>query len=184
LLRDWKENNKSNRRVYWLIIFLEVPKMIKYIFSIEYYVSIKNEKNAIINIINLFNFYGGLIMAGLKKRIVVLRNFDSDTIDQAILILKDGCTKDAKDGIVTEAEKIIDDYIYCEKHGKHFEKNKMLSEKRNTDSRWNPKANNKRDSISIPKTNSKKPNVKLDKYLNFFLAICCISILYLFFRLI
>ncbi len=111
-------------------------------------------------------------MAGVKRRVVVLRNFDSDTIDQAIIVLKDGCTKDVKEGIVNEAEKIIDDYIYAEKY--------------NNTQQWNPVGNNKRDSIVLPKSNknNKNSNIKLDKYLNILIAICCISALYLFFRLI
>lgn len=50
------------------------------------------------------------------RKVVILRNINSPSIDQAILVLKDGFKGNCNSAVITEAEKIIDDYLYLNKY--------------------------------------------------------------------
>ena len=93
----------------------------------------------------------------MAKRVVVLKNLKSSTIDQAILVIKDGCTKENKNDIISEAEKIIDGFVYKEKYNE--EPFQMYE-------------------------HSEKKSRKFDIYLNIMLICLVVSIIYVMFRYI
>lgn len=69
------------------------------------------------------------------RKVVILSNIDSPSIEQAILVLKKGFKGSCDKNVIKEAEKIIDDYVYSKKYNCNPIKDK--ASKKNIDTMLN-----------------------------------------------
>lgn len=69
-----------------------------------------NKRNHITKILKYINIERGFKMKNSTRRVVILKNVNSDLIEQAILVLKDSAA-DGDSKIIREAEKIVEKYM-------------------------------------------------------------------------